>query len=107
MERAGVYYNGILAGILEREKRPLRFKFYYTDNYFINKDLPQISLSFPKNKKEYESEELFPFFFGLLAEGINKEIQCRLLRIDENDDFTRLIQTAGEETIGAITVKEL
>ena len=34
-------------------------------------------------------------------------MQCRLLKIDENDDFTRLIKTAGEDTIGAITVKEL
>ena len=29
-----------------------------------------------------------------------------LLKIDEADDFTRLIKTAGEDTIGAITVKE-
>lgn len=36
------------------------------------------------------------FFFGLLSEGINKDIQCRLLKIDEDDDFTRLIQTAGK-----------
>jgi serine/threonine-protein kinase HipA len=36
---------------------------------------------------------------------VNKDIQCRLLRIDENDDFTRLLQTAGDDTIGAITVK--
>jgi len=47
------------------------------------------------------------FFYGMLAEGINKDIQCRLLKIDEEDDFTRLIKTAGEDTIGAITVKEL
>jgi HipA-like protein len=47
------------------------------------------------------------FFSGLLSEGINKDIQCRLLKIDESDDFTRLIKTAGEDTIGAITVKEI
>jgi serine/threonine-protein kinase HipA len=38
---------------------------------------------------------------------MNKDIQCRLLKIDQEDDFTRLISTAGKETIGAITVKAL
>jgi serine/threonine-protein kinase HipA len=50
---------------------------------------------------------LFAFFQGLLAEGINKDIQCRLLKIDENDDFLRLLQTAGNDTIGAVTVKAM
>jgi HipA-like protein len=50
---------------------------------------------------------MFPFFSGLLAEGLNKQIQCRMLKIDEQDDFTRLIKTATTETIGAITLKQV
>ena len=106
MAKAGVYNNGVLAGILEK-KETGEYTFIYTDEYFINQEHFAISLSFPKTKKEYESTELFPFFYGLLTEGINKDIQCRLLKIDENDDFTRLIKTAGDDTIGAITVKEI
>ena len=106
MAKAGVYNNGVLAGILEKTEDD-QYRFTYNDDYFVNGDRPSISLSFPKTKKQYEATELFPFFYGLLAEGINKDIQCRLLKIDENDDFTRLIKTAGEDTIGAITVKEL
>jgi HipA-like protein len=106
MAKAGVYNNGVLAGILEKEN-PGTYVFTYSDQYFNDKNMYAISLSFPKNKKRYEAQELFPFFFGMLAEGINKDIQCRLLKIDENDDFTRLIKTAGEDTIGAITVKEI
>lgn len=106
MAKAGVYNNGIQAGILEK-KASDQYTFTYTDEYFSDRDMPAISLSFPKSAKEYEAKELFPFFYGMLAEGINKEIQCRLLKIDEEDDFTRLIRTAGEDTIGAITVKEL
>ncbi len=49
----------------------------------------------------------FPFSTGMLAEGINKDIQCRLLKIDEKDDFTRLLKTAGDDGIGAIAVKEI
>jgi serine/threonine-protein kinase HipA len=51
--------------------------------------------------------QLFPFFYGILSEGVNKDIQCRLLKIDEQDDFTRLLETAGEDTIGAITIKKI
>ena len=106
MAKGGVYNNGVLAGILEKSAND-HYVFTYTDGYFINRDMPAISLSFPKIKKQYEANELFPFFYGMLAEGINKDIQCRLLKIDEEDDFTRLIKTSGEDTIGAITVKEL
>jgi HipA-like protein len=106
MAKAGVYNNGRLAGIIGRLDGDTYY-FTYTDEYFKNPELPAISLNFPKSQQQYAARELFPFFFGLLAEGINKDIQCRLLKIDENDDFTRLIKTAGEDTIGAITVKEL
>ncbi len=106
MARAGIYNNGILAGILEKRASD-QYIFTYVDEYFANRDMPAISLSFPKAEKQYEAKELFAFFYGMLAEGINKDIQCRLLKIDEDDDFTRLMKTAGEDTIGAITVKEL
>ena len=106
MSKASVFNNDELAGILEKVASD-HYVFNYTDEYFANRDKSSISLSFPKTQKQYEAKELFPFFYGMLAEGINKDIQCRLLKIDEDDDFTRLIKTAGEDTIGAITVKEL
>jgi serine/threonine-protein kinase HipA len=107
MIRAGVYNNGVLTGYLEKNTNPPGYQFTYSDSYFENRNTLAISLSFPMTQRKYESNELFPFFYGMLAEGINKEIQCRILKIDEDDDFTRLIKTAGEDTIGAITVKEL
>lgn len=106
MAKGAVYNNGLLAGILEKTGST-KYVFTYTNEYFANRELPAISLSFPKTQQRYEGKELFPFFYGLLAEGVNKDIQCRLLKIDEEDDFTRLIKTAGEDTIGAITVNEL
>lgn len=106
MPKAQVFNNGILAGILEKRESG-NYVFTYTIEYFTDNNKPAISLTLPKTQREFESNELFAFFYGLLAEGINKDIQCRLLRIDEDDEFTRLIKTAGEDTIGAITVKEL
>ncbi len=106
MVKGAVYNNGRLAGIVQKNGAA-NYTFTYTDEYFKDASAHSISLSLPKSRQHFESLELFPFFFGLLAEGINKDIQCRLLKIDEKDDFTRLIKTAGEDTIGAITVKEL
>ncbi|WP_245970282.1 HipA N-terminal domain-containing protein [Pseudochryseolinea flava] len=50
---------------------------------------------------------MFPFFFNMLSEGSNKELQCRLLRIDETDHFALLLAIANFDTIGAVTVKPL
>jgi len=99
-----VYNNGILAGFLEKASNGV-YTFQYEDAYFQNHQLPPVSLTLPKTQKEYHSEKLFPFFYGLLSEGVNKDIQCRLLKIDERDSFTRLLLTAGNDTIGAITIK--
>jgi HipA-like protein len=106
MAKAGVYNNSVLAGYLEK-RGPADYHFEYESGYWANPLWPSISLTLPKTQQAYDSPMLFPFFSGLLTEGINKEIQCLLLRIDENDDFTRLLRTAGEDTIGAITVKEI
>ena len=103
-KKAVVLYNDIVAGYLSKVNN--RYIFRYEENYLNDEKYPSISLSLPKRKEPYESEKLFAFFFGLLAEGDNKEIQCRKLKIDESDHFTRLIKTAAENTIGAITVKE-
>lgn len=106
MAKASVYYNNILAGILEKRGSD-QYTFTYEREYLLNAAMPSISLTLPKSKEVYEEKILFSFFMGLLSEGINKEIQCRLLKIDEEDDFTRLLKTAGEDTIGAITIKEI
>jgi serine/threonine-protein kinase HipA len=106
MAKGGVYINGRMAGILEKSDDGY-YVFSYDEAYFRDEHAPAISLSLPKDKQTHTHDELFPFFQGLLAEGVNKDIQCRLLKIDENDDFTRLLRTAGEDTIGAVTVKEM
>lgn len=95
-----------MAGILERDPAGL-YHFRYDDVYFLDPAMPPISLTLPKRQQAYVSDHLFAFFEGLLSEGVNKEIQCRLLKIDENDAFSRLLLTAGEDTIGAVTVKPL
>jgi serine/threonine-protein kinase HipA len=104
--KAEIYNNGVLAGVLEQTDRQ-QYSFRYDDHYFINPACSAISLSMPKTKQEYRAHFLFPFFYGLLSEGVNKQTQCRMLHIDENDYFGLLLATAKADTIGSITVKEL
>lgn len=104
--KAGVYNNGILTGILEKQLNGT-YSFEYDEVYLQNDKNPSISLTMTRSIKKHESEKLFAFFFGLLSEGVNKNIQCRLLKIDEDDHFGRLLLTAQEDNIGSITVKPL
>lgn len=106
MRKAHVYFNGIPAGELT-ETSERKYRFRYDDDYFNDPANPAISLTLPKNKQEYFSDCLFPFFFNMLSEGSNRITQARLLRIDENDHFGILLATAQNDTIGAITIKPL
>ena len=106
MRTLEIYRNGILAGTLTEENRQ-RYVFSYDDKYFNDVSKPGVSLTLPKTQKEYRSEFLFPFFFNMLSEGVNRKLQCAQLRIDEEDDFGLLTATAQYDTIGAITVKPI
>ena len=92
MNKGTVYYRDVPAGTLVRDAEG--FTFRYDASYLNNSSLPDISATLPKRQEEYRSKVLFPFFYGLLAEGKQKERQCRELRIDENDHFTRLLETS-------------
>jgi HipA-like protein len=105
MRKANVYRNGKLTGVLTKFSAN-DYEFRYDDNWFANDELPPISLTMPKNKQVYKSEHLFPFFFHMLSEGVNRELQTRQLKIDEKDYFGLLLATAQTDTIGAITLSE-
>ena len=103
--RAGkVYRNKVLAGTL-KEVSPREYVFRYEDAYFADSSLPAISLTLPKRQQEYRSDHLFSFFFNMLSEGVNRDLQSRQLQIDENDYFGLLLATAQYDTIGAVTIQ--
>ncbi|MFH1852586.1 MAG: HipA N-terminal domain-containing protein [Candidatus Neomarinimicrobiota bacterium] len=104
MRRAQIYHNGRLAGILTQHDTR-NYEFRYNDEWLANDNLPAISLTLPKSKQIHLADHLFPFFFNMLSEGVNKRLQCRQLKIDEADYFGLLLATASQDTIGAITVK--
>ena len=104
-KKGTVFYNEKFAGYITREDD--KYYFTYSADYLSSEENPSISLTLPKRKDPYVSGYLFPFFFGLLTEGDNKELQCKTLLIDEYDHFTRLLKTASKDTIGGITIKPL
>jgi len=106
MRAVEIYRNGNLAGMLIEENRQ-HYIFRYDDNYFNDTTKPAISLTLPKTQKDYRSKYLFPFFFNMLSEGVNRKLQSTQLRIDEEDNFGLLAATAQSDTIGAVTVKPI
>jgi serine/threonine-protein kinase HipA len=105
MRKVAVYRNQIYAGELTEEGKSYLFR--YDDAYYADASKPAISLTFPKSQQEYRSPFLFPFFFNMLSEGVNRKWQQRVLRLDEHDDFGLLAETAQNDTIGAITIKPI
>lgn len=106
MRRVEVLRNQESVGVLT-EENPSKYIFRYYDQYYSDSTKPSISLTLAKTQQEYVSDHLFPFFFNMLAEGVNRQLQCRIFKIDENDHFGLLAATAQVDTIGAITVKAL
>jgi serine/threonine-protein kinase HipA len=102
MTRAKVYYQGEIAGILEKNNDG--FTFQYHESYLNGTGVP-ISYSLPLRHEKFKNKNLFPFFAGLVAEGWLLEIQSKTQKIAETDYFSLLIKN-GKDLIGAVTVIE-
>ncbi|MBC8146436.1 MAG: HipA N-terminal domain-containing protein [Bacteroidetes bacterium] len=102
MRQAIILFKDEEAGLLTQHDDG-SFIFRYNDSW-IASSKPDISLTLPKIKQEYNSKFLFPFFFNILPEGSNKEVICKHNRIDKNDYFGLLMTTAKNDSIGAVRV---
>jgi serine/threonine-protein kinase HipA len=102
MRQCKVFVHDIEAGILQ-ETDDRHYIFTYLEDY---KGEP-VCLAMPVRRDSYQSAFLFPYFFNMLSEGANRQLQSTLLHIDENDDFGILLATAQNDTIGAVTIKPL
>ena len=102
MRKAKVYVKGIEAGILTELVQGKEYVFEYLEDY---KGL-EVSRTMPRIQKVYKFNHFPPFFDGLLPEGIQLEGLLKLKKIDRSDYFSQLI-AIGEDTVGAVTVKEI
>ena len=103
MREAKVFFKDVEAGILTQHDNGY-FTFSYLDSWMIDSSKPSISLTLPKMEQQFRSEFLFPFFYNMLPEGSNKEVVCKLNRIDQTDYFGLPMTTAKYDSIGAVRV---
>jgi HipA-like protein len=103
MRNAKIIFKNEEAGILTQHDDG-SFLFRYNDNWVADKNKPCVSLTLPKMEIEFHSKFLFPFFYNMLPEGSNKQVACKLNRIDQDDYFGLLMATAKNDTIGAVRV---
>lgn len=100
MRACKVFVHDAEAGILQ-ETDDREYVFTYHDGYQGD----PVCLAMPVRQKVFRSNHLFPYFFNMLSEGANRQVQSTLLHIDEKDDFGIMMATAQYDTIGAVTVK--
>jgi len=106
MRSANILYKGEEAGILTQHDDG-SFTFRYNDSWMADKSKPGVSLTLPTTQQEYNSQYLFPFFYNMLPEGSNKQMVCKLMRIDPDDYFGLLLTIAQNDTIGAVRVLKI
>lgn len=106
MRSAKILYKNEEAGLLTQNDDGA-FTFSYNDVWMADNSKPSISLTLPKHEREFHSKFLFPFFYNMLPEGSNKQVACKLNRIDLTDSFGLLITTAKYDSIGAVRVVKI
>jgi len=103
LRKGQVFFNQDLAGYIGETKNGYLFEY---DKEFLKKNIP-VSLSLPLREEPYESQELFPFFKGLLPEGWYLDIVTATQKVDREDLFGILLCTTSGDTIGAVTVRKI
>jgi HipA-like protein len=106
MRKAAILFKDEEAGLLTQDDSGA-FTFAYHPSWVTDDRKPSISLTLPKKMEPYHSPFLFAFFYNKLPEGANKQVVCRLNRIDKHDDFGLLLTTAATDSIGAVTVRKI
>lgn len=104
MSKVSVYFKNKRAGELVKTVDG-RFIFNYADEYLCSEN-PSISLSLPKEKKSFESTDLFPFFDGLIPEGWLLNLASTELRLNPLSDRFELLSSLCNDTIGAVHIGE-
>ncbi|HEY8269510.1 MAG TPA: type II toxin-antitoxin system HipA family toxin [Pseudobdellovibrionaceae bacterium] len=91
-----VYFKNQLSGVIEKNEDG-SFLFSYESHS------PSVSLTLPTSKTHYQSEELFPFFDGLIPEGWLLNLVQKNWKIPKNDRMALLLTTC-QDCIGATHV---
>ena len=91
--KGNVYFKNQLTGLIEK-KEDGTFEFSYQN------PTTDVSWTLPHKKEAYSSEDLFPFFDGLIPEGWLLNLTQKNWKIPKNDRMTLLLTTC-QDCIGA------
>lgn len=94
--KGNVYFKDQLAGLIEK-KEDGSFSFAYKEK------AADVSWTLPRKNENYNSEDLFPFFDGLIPEGWLLNLTQKNWKIPKNDRMTLLLTTC-QDCIGAAHV---
>ena len=75
MRRARVYYKDALAGVLTEGDDG--YSFAYLPEYLLSDKAKAVSMTLPLCEADYQSPVLFPFFDGLIPEGLLQGISMQ------------------------------
>ena len=106
MRSSKVLYKNEEAGIITQNDDGT-FVFIYHSYWLNDTEKPPISLTLPKSTEIYASQFLFPFFYNMLPEGTNKQMACHYYKVDSDDYFGLLLNTAKVDSIGAVRLLKI
>ena len=101
MKQAEILMYDMSAGILTENEEG--FLFQYHEEYLQNERAEPISLTLPLRKAPYKSNQLFPFFDGLIPEGWLLDIAEQNWKISARDRMSLLLACC-RDCIGAVSV---
>lgn len=103
MKQAEVYFQDKLAGILTEDESG--YTFTYLEKYIAENGIP-ISLTMPLQTKPYTSDNMFPFFDGLIPEGWLLDIAQSNWKINPRDRMSLLLACC-RDCIGAVSIVDI
>ena len=103
MRQGEIWVNNSLAGILTENDN--EYSFEYIKAYLENKKAIQVSVTLPLQKEPFKTEQLFPFFDGLIPEGWLLDIAHKNWKINPRDRMGLLLTTC-RDCIGNISIIE-
>ena len=103
MKQAEVYFLDKLAGILTEDENG--YTFVYSEAYIAENGMP-ISLTMPLQSNPFKSDNMFPFFDGLIPEGWLLDIAQDNWKINPRDRMSLLLACC-KDCIGAVSIVDI
>lgn len=103
MRQGEIWVNNQKAGMLIENDEG--YSFHYDEDYLSLKNATPVSLTFPLQESPFTSDNLFPFFDGLIPEGWLLDIAQKNWKLNPRDRMGLLLTTC-RDCIGNISVIE-